>query len=52
MRALRDSLIAKGATLRFGEDGLREAGDDLVFDCRGYGARADFPNCAACAARC
>lgn len=42
MRALRDALIKKGATLRFGEDGLREAGDDLVFDCRGYGARADL----------
>jgi glycine oxidase len=43
MRGLRDWLVAKGATLRFGEDGLRAAGGDLVFDCRGYGARGDLP---------
>jgi glycine oxidase len=42
MRALRDSLVRKRASLRFGEDGLHETGDDLVFDCRGYGARADL----------
>jgi glycine oxidase len=49
MRALRDWLVAEGATLRFGEDGLDEDGSpraargDLVFDCRGYGARGDLP---------
>jgi glycine oxidase len=45
LRALVDALRARGAEVRFGEDGesvAREA--DVVIDCRGFAARRDLPD--------
>lgn len=43
LRALRDELSARGATLRFGVDAETAPMRGVVVDCRGFAARPDLP---------
>ena len=43
LRALRDELVARGASLRFGVDGETAPKHGPIIDCRGFAARPDLP---------